>query len=81
MFILKLGHIIDILVNDDPQAIRLIMSSDLLFRNRLRHSRFYCALSDDVMVHRLGLGLETKRRRWMRRSKLYSTDRIEKREK
>lgn len=37
MLILKLGHIVDILVNDDPQAIRLIMSSDLLFGNRLRH--------------------------------------------
>lgn len=63
MLILKLGHIIYILVNDDPQAIRLIMSSDLLFRNRLRHcagSWFCCAMSDDVMVHRLGVGLETK---------------------
>lgn len=37
VLILKLGHIVDVLVNDDPQAVALAVGGDVVLAEGLRH--------------------------------------------
>lgn len=37
VLILELGHIVDFLVNDDPQAIALAVGGDVVLAEGLRH--------------------------------------------
>lgn len=38
MLILELGHIVDVLINDDPQVIALAVGGDVVLAESLRHS-------------------------------------------
>lgn len=44
MFVLELSQVIDILVNDNPEIIRLAMRGDLVLRKRLGHIALYADL-------------------------------------
>lgn len=37
VLILEVGHIVDVLVNDDPQAVALAVGGDLVLAESLRH--------------------------------------------
>lgn len=48
MFVLELSQVIDILVNDNPEIIRLAMRGDLVLRKRLGHIALYADLGSGV---------------------------------
>lgn len=49
VLILELGHIVDVLVNDDPQAIALAVGGDVVLAEGLRHG--------DCKSRREGVGM------------------------
>lgn len=54
MLLLELGHIIDILVNDDPQAVRLVVLGYVPCCERLSHAEL-----EMKSVHEGGYGDDT----------------------